>query len=171
MMGATRLQGMFAAAGWQVLTVKYGRLLEELFTRPGGAALRARIDDMSNPEYQRLLRHAPADLRRLLPGDGPGAADVQALIADVPDADLVAAVRNLGGHDLAALRDAFARIDDTRPTVVLAYTLKGYELATEGHPQNHSALLTEAQLHELAAHLGVDPADPWAGFPTDSAPA
>src|SRR5689334_6474840 len=35
-LGATRLQGMFAAAGWQVLTVKYGRLLEELFTRPAG---------------------------------------------------------------------------------------------------------------------------------------
>ncbi|WP_138733579.1 transketolase-like TK C-terminal-containing protein [Modestobacter excelsi] len=170
-MGATRLQGMFAAAGWQVLTVKYGRLLEELFARPGGAALRARIDEMSNPEYQRLLRHDPADLRRLLPGDGPGAADVDALIADVPDADLAAAVRNLGGHDLAALRDAFAQIDDTRPTVVLAYTLKGYGLATEGHPQNHSALLTEAQLHALADRLGLDPADPWAGFPADGAPA
>jgi pyruvate dehydrogenase E1 component len=39
-----------------VLTVKYGRLLEELFARPGGAALRTRIDDMSNAEYQRLLR-------------------------------------------------------------------------------------------------------------------
>jgi pyruvate dehydrogenase E1 component len=165
MMGATRLQGMFAAAGWQVLTVKYGRLLEELFARPGGAALRDRIDAMSNPEYQRLLRHDPADLRRLLPGEGPGAADVAALIADLPDADLRAAVRNLGGHDPAALRDAFARIDDTRPTVVLAYTLKGYGLATEGHPQNHSALLTEAQLHELAARVGADPADPWAGPP------
>ena len=35
-LGATRLQGMFAAAGWQVLTVKYGHLLEELFARPGG---------------------------------------------------------------------------------------------------------------------------------------
>ena len=35
-MGAARLQGMFSAAGWQVLTVKYGRLLEELFARPGG---------------------------------------------------------------------------------------------------------------------------------------
>jgi pyruvate dehydrogenase E1 component len=165
MMGATRLQGMFAAAGWQVLTVKYGRLLEELFARPGGAALRDRIDAMSNPEYQRLLRHDPADLRRLLPGEGPGAADVAGLIADLPDADLRAAVRNLGGHDPAALRDAFARIDDTRPTVVLAYTLKGYGLATEGHPQNHSALLTEAQLHELAARVGADPADPWAGLP------
>src|SRR5579864_8632892 len=34
-----RLQGMFAAAGWQVLTAKYGRLLEELMGRPGGGAL------------------------------------------------------------------------------------------------------------------------------------
>ena len=35
-----RLEGMFAAAGWQALTVKYGRLLEDLFARPGGDALR-----------------------------------------------------------------------------------------------------------------------------------
>src|SRR5215217_5201385 len=166
-MGTTRLQGMFTAAGWQVLTVKYGRLLEQLFARPGGGALRDRIDGMPNPEYQRMLRHDPADLRRLLPGEGPGAADIAALIADLPDADLRAAVRNLGGHDPAALRAAFAQIDDTRPTVVLAYTLKGYGLATEGHPQNHSALLTEAQLHELAARVGADPADPWAGLPAD----
>jgi pyruvate dehydrogenase E1 component len=170
-MGTTRLQGMFTAAGWQVLTVKYGRLLEELFARPGGAALRARIDAMSNPEYQRLLRRTPGEIRAMLPGEGPGADDVAALIADVPDDDLAAAVRNLGGHDLNALRDAFGQIDDTRPTVVLAYTLKGYELAIEGHPQNHSALLTEAQLHELAARLGLDPADPWATFEPGSPPA
>ncbi len=68
-LGATRLQGMFAAAGWQVLTVKYGHLLQELFTRPGGAALRARIDEMSNPEYQRLLRCTDAQLRERLPGE------------------------------------------------------------------------------------------------------
>src|SRR6478735_5324743 len=48
--GATRLQGMFEAAGWQVLTVKYGRLLQDLFGRPGGDALRRRIDEMLNPE-------------------------------------------------------------------------------------------------------------------------
>ncbi len=70
--GATRLQGMFAAAGWQVLTVKYGRLLEKLFTLPGGPALRRRIDDMPNPEYQRLLRCSAAELRARVP-DSPGA--------------------------------------------------------------------------------------------------
>ena len=167
-MGAVRLQGMFAAAGWQVLTVKYGAVLEELFTRPGGAELRARIDEMSNPEYQRMLRRDAGQLREHLPGDGPGAAALRGLLDGVDDETLVQAVRNLGGHDLAALRRAFASIDDTRPTVVLAYTLKGYGLAMEGHPQNHSALLTEAQLHELAARVGVDPGDPWCGFAGDS---
>ena len=56
MITADRLRGMFSAAGWQVITLKYGRLLEDLFTRPGGEALRHRIDAMPNPEYQRLLR-------------------------------------------------------------------------------------------------------------------
>ena len=65
---ADRLRGMFSAAGWQVITLKYGRLLEELFTRPGGEALRHRIDAMPNPEYQRLLRCHPDELRRRLPG-------------------------------------------------------------------------------------------------------
>jgi pyruvate dehydrogenase E1 component len=117
--GASRLQGMFDAAGWQVLTVKYGRLLEKLFTRPGGAALRRRIDDMPNPEYQRLLRCTPAQLRERLPGDD---AELAGLVAELDDETLHAAIRNLGGHDLAALGDAFAAIDDARPTVIFAYT-------------------------------------------------
>src|SRR4029078_1948357 len=36
---AGRLAAMFAAAGWQVLDVKFGALLEQLFDRPGGTAL------------------------------------------------------------------------------------------------------------------------------------
>ena len=155
---ADRLRGMFTAAGWQVITLKYGRLLQELFTRPGGEALRQRIDAMPNPEYQRLLRCPPDELRRRLPdGDEPLAR----LVADLDDSALAAAIRNLGGHDLAALDEAYRAIDDSRPTIILAYTIKGYGLAIEGHPQNHSALLTEAQLGELAAQVGTDPGQPW----------
>jgi pyruvate dehydrogenase E1 component len=63
---ATRLANMFTAADWQVLNVTYGRLLEELFTRRDGNALRQRIDGMSNPEYQRVLRcGAPVASNRL----------------------------------------------------------------------------------------------------------
>jgi len=168
-MGAPRLQGMFAAAGWQVLTVKYGHLLEQLMARPGGGALRDRIDAMTNPEYQRLLRCPPGQLRGRLPGDGPGSAAIAGLLADVSDEQVHAALRNLGGHDLAALGDAFAAIDDTRPTVIFAYTVKGYGLAMEGHPQNHSALLTVEQLTDLARRTGADPGRPWQRFPAGSA--
>ncbi|MEU6745943.1 pyruvate dehydrogenase [Spirillospora sp. NPDC046719] len=163
-----RLQGMFAAAGWQVLTVKYGRLLQALFNRPGGDALRRRIDQMPNAEYQRLLRCSPDQLRRRLPGDGAGTATTD-LVASLDDATLHAALRDLGGHDLRAVSDALAAIDDTRPTVIFAYTIKGYGLASEGHPQNHSALLTADQLAELAARVGACIDDPWARFPAGSA--
>jgi pyruvate dehydrogenase E1 component len=162
--GVTRLQGMFDGAGWQVLTVKYGQLLADLFGRPGGRPLRERIDQMSNPEYQRLLRRPAAELRTRLPGDGPDAGPVRALLETVGDDTLHAALRNLGGHDHQALAGAFAAIDDTRPTVIFAYTVKGSGLATEGHPQNHSALLTARQLADLAARTGADPEHPWRGF-------
>ncbi|HEV2258522.1 MAG TPA: pyruvate dehydrogenase, partial [Streptosporangiaceae bacterium] len=161
-----RLRGMFTAAGWQVITLKYGRLLEDLFTRPGGDALRHRIDAMPNPEYQRLLRCDPAELRRRLPA---GDQALAGLIDGLDDPTLTAAIRNLGGHDLSSLNEAFAAIDDDRPTLILAYTIKGYGLPIEGHPQNHSALLTAGQMRELAAHLGTDADQPWHRFPLDSA--
>jgi pyruvate dehydrogenase E1 component len=165
--GILRIEGMFAAAGWQVITVKYGHELELLFARPGGHALRRRIDEMPNPEYQRLLRLPAGKLRASLPS-GPDTDAIGALIADLPDDALMSAFRNLGGHDLRALDTALRAIDDTRPSVIFAYTVKGYGLATEGHPQNHSSLLTAEQLAQLATRSGIDLADPWARFPAGS---
>ncbi len=169
-LGAGRLEGMFAAAGWQVLTVKYGRLLGELLDRPGGEALRRRLDEMSNPEYQRLLRCPAEELRGRLPGTGEGGDEIRALLAGVDDPTLRAAFRNLGGHDPAAISAALDAVDDTRPSVILAYTVKGYGLASEGHPQNHSALLTPDQLSALASRLGVRADSRWERFAPGSEP-
>ena len=122
---------------------------------------------MPNPEYQRLLRCSPAELRDRLPGADAGLRD---LVAGLDDATLLAAIRNLAGHDLASLDAAFAAIDDSRPTVIFAYTIKGYRLPTQGHPQNHSALLTAAQMTQLADGLGADAGHPWARFAPASEP-
>ncbi|MGQ0480955.1 MAG: transketolase-like TK C-terminal-containing protein [Pseudonocardia sp.] len=164
--GVTRLQGMFEAARWQVLTVKYGRLLHELFSRPGGDALRRRIDEMENPEYQRLLRCTPAQLRERLPDSD----ELRALVDSLDDDTLHAAIRNLGGHDMRAVGDAFAAIDDTRPTVIFAYTVKGHGLPSEGHPQNHSSLLSGDEMARLAERSGMSCGSPWQRF-DPSAPA
>src|SRR6185312_16896136 len=82
------------------------------------------------------------------------------------DAELLAAFRDLGGHDLEALIAAFRAADAVRdrPTVVFAFTIKGWRLPTEGHPANHSALLTHDQYRDLAQALDEDAGDPWAGF-------
>ena len=156
-----RLAGMFEAAGWQVLTVKYGRLLTELFERPGGAELRKRIDEMPNEEYQRLLRAPAEDLRERLPGRSRKLAR---LVGELENADLRAGFRDLGGHDLGSLIDAYRAVEHDRPTVLFAYTIKGWSLPIEGHPENHSALLSADQFAELAAELGADAGQPWAPF-------
>jgi pyruvate dehydrogenase E1 component len=161
---AGKIERLFSAAGWQVITVRFGHLLESLMAGPGGEALRQRIVNMSNPEYQRLLRCSAEELRNRLPGNGAGREAIAELIAAVDDDSLLRAIRNLGGHDLAALRDAYSQIDDTKPTVIIAYTVKGSGLPTVGHPQNHSSLLTDPQYRELADRLGENADAPWKRF-------
>jgi pyruvate dehydrogenase E1 component len=166
---AGRIESMFEAAGWQTITVKYGRFLRELFGRKGGEALRRRIDGMPNEEYQRLLRGDASELRERLPGSGRGRRELEKLVGELDDGELARAIRDLGGHDLVELIEAFRAADaDERPSVVFAYTIKARGLATEGHPANHSALLTPAEWEELAGDLGADAADPWALFPAGS---
>src|SRR5262249_18408114 len=151
------------AAGWQTVTLKYGRRLRQLYAQPGGEALQRRIDAMSNEEFQRLLRATPGELRERWPGTGAGSAEVARLLGQPDDGELPESIRDLGGHDLADLADAFRRSDEAkdRPTVVFAYTIKGWRLPTEGHPGNHSALLSAEQWRQLAAVLEADADDPW----------
>jgi pyruvate dehydrogenase E1 component len=163
---AGRIGKMFEAAGWRTITVKYGRLLRGLFERPGGEMLRRRIDSMPNEEYQRLLRADADALRERLPTSGRGRKELTRLVADLDDDELLAAIRDMGGHDLSDLRDAFRAADAERdrPAVVFAYTIKAWRLPTQGHPGNHSALLSANQWCDLAGTLGADAERPWERF-------
>ncbi|MBM4409134.1 MAG: pyruvate dehydrogenase, partial [Chloroflexi bacterium] len=82
-----QLEGLFRAAGWQVIEAKYGRRLQQLYAGPGGGALRRRIDDMSNEEYQVMIRRPGPDARSRLIERAPEADrdDLRRSVADVPD--------------------------------------------------------------------------------------
>ena len=108
---ANRLRAMFEAAGWHCVAAKYGRLLRSLFGWPGGEALRRRIDEMSNAEYQRLLRSRPGDLRDRLPGQGPYRHEILRMVGEMDDGELRAAIRDLGDHDLGSLIEAYREAD------------------------------------------------------------
>ncbi len=129
-----RLQGMFAAAGWQVLTVKWGRLISGLFEREGGQELRARLETMPNEEYQRMLRVRPAEIADRIVG-AHGSDQLRALLAGIDPAELAAAIRDLGGHDLGLLVDTFRGDRLAPPHDRLRVHDQGSRAADRGSPQ------------------------------------
>jgi pyruvate dehydrogenase E1 component len=151
----------FSAAGWHVAEAKYGRRLEAAFARPGGGALRDWIDAMPNEHYQSLFGLPPAAIRdRFLDG---APRQVTQFCAGVPGEELEQLVTDLAGHDLGSLLDAFASCDadKDRPSVLFAYTIKGWGLPIAGNPRNHSALLTTAQIDQMRSRLGLTAATEW----------
>jgi pyruvate dehydrogenase E1 component len=163
-----KLMKFFADSGWHVVEAKYGHRLQEAFARPGGEELRAYIDAMSNEEYQSLFAFEGATLREKFLA---GADDsLRAFLAGVSDDELAPLVQNLGGHDLRLLAEAYRACDAAtdRPSVVFAYTVKGWGLPIAGDPLNHAALLTPDQIATLRADAGLDVETEWERFDPDS---
>jgi pyruvate dehydrogenase E1 component len=101
--------------------------------------------------------------KRLLDDIGDQGPATQ-LIERRSDAELQALMCNLGGHDLPTLVEAFERIDHDRPTVFIAYTVKGMGLPLAGHKDNHAGLLTPAQLEGFRTTANVRPGHEWDKF-------
>jgi len=154
-------RGQFQAAGWHVVEVKYGRRLQAAYERPGGTHLRSWIDAMPNEQYQSLFGLAGEALRKQFLDGAP--EEVAAFIADIPDEELAPLVTDLGGHDLDAMLDAYAQCDAEldRPSVVFAYTVKGWGLPIAGNPRNHSALLSVEQVDAFRSRMGLDRETEW----------
>lgn len=154
-------RGQFEAAGWHVVEVKYGRRLAEAYARPGGEALRDWIDAMPNEQYQSLFGLTGPALRKQFLDGAP--AEVGAFVAGIDDEELRPLVTDLGGHDLSAMLDAYAQCDAVtdRPSVVFAYTVKGWGLPIAGNPRNHSALLSTEQVDALRAAQGLTAQTEW----------
>ena len=165
---AIRLKSFFSHAGWHVAEAKYGARLRRLLSEPGGDALRAHIDAMPNEAYQALFTYRGAE-RRTKFLDGADAA-VLRLVEDFDDDELFAHVTDLGGHDLGQLIDCFKACDveADRPSVVFAYTVKGWGLPMAGDPLNHAVLLSPTQIDALRAEVGLTSETEFDRFDPDS---
>ena len=151
----------FSAAGWHVVEAKYGQALQAAFAQPGGDSLRDWIDAMPNEHYQSLFGLDAAGVRERFLDGAP--AEVRQFCAGVGDAELAGLVTDLAGHDIGSLLAAFAECDAEKdqPSVLFAYTIKGWGLPIAGNPRNHSALLTTAQVDQMRERLGLTSATEW----------
>ena len=160
-----RLDTVFKTMEWRVVTLKYGKKLEAAFTRRGGDALRAWIDDCPNSSYSALAYQGGAAWRSRLQRDLGDTSGISELLDEHDDETLHGLMTNLAGHDLGAVREAFhAAAADDVPTCFIAYTIKGYGLPFEGHKDNHSGLTTPEQIATLRTAMGIAEGEEWERF-------
>ena len=159
-----RFDEIFASCGWRVVTLKYGRALEAAFAGKGGAALKAWLEAVSNADYAALTYLGGAAWREQLAREAPAAKPI---LAAHDDEALHALMTNLGGHDMAALVEAFDNAQDDVPTLFIAYTIKGFRLPFAGHKDNHAGLMNPGQTAALRDRMGIaegEEWEPWAGL-------
>jgi len=158
------IDGTFRTFGWDVVTLKYGKRLEDAFTRPGGEALRAWVDDCPNSLYSALVYRGGAAWRARLNRDLGSTQGIAALLDEHDDASLHALMTNLAGHDLDSILEAFHGVESDAPTCFIAYTIKGYGLPFAGDKDNHSKVMSPEQMEVYRRALGIAPGEEYEPF-------
>jgi pyruvate dehydrogenase E1 component len=159
-----RFDDIFETMGWRVITLKHGKLQRAAFTRPGGKSLEDWIENCPNAEFAVLTYQGGAAWRARLTADIGGKPQVKKLLDSFEDDGLAALMTNLGGHCIESLMDAFDSADDERPTLFIAYTVKGYGLPLAGHKDNHSGMMNPGQIDQLRMAMGIEAGEEWEPF-------
>ncbi|MFN4209380.1 MAG: transketolase [Devosia sp.] len=166
-----RIEAIFRAFDWDVVTLKYGALQRAAFAEPGGDKLKAWIDAAPNAIYSALMFRGGAAWRERLNDEIGDQGDVSALLARRSDAELAELMANLGGHCTESLLEQFEAAGSDRPTVFIAYTVKGWATPLAGHKDNHAGQMTGAQIDTLRQSMHVRPGHEWDKFEGMADPA
>ena len=165
-----RIERMMEANGWQVIHARHGQLREKLMKKDGGDTFREIFEGaLADYELQvGLMLKDPKELRTYLVEKHKKA---EKFMKSLSDADLMAAYRDFGGHDFATLIHAFeaSKKETSRPTMVIAHTIKGWGLDMAANPGNHSAIPDAAELEILAERGGMPKGEAFARFDPKSA--
>lgn len=159
-----RIEAIFRAFEWNVVTLKYGAKQRRAFAEPGGERLRAWIDACPNALYSALMFRGGAAWRERLTDEIGDQGPVTAMLERRSDAELAELMANLGGHCIESLLEQFEGQTTDKPTVFIAYTVKGWGTPLAGHKDNHAGQMTGAQIESLKASMRVREGHEWERF-------
>jgi len=161
-----RVEQIFDAFGWDVVSVKYGTLQRKAFAEEGGNKLKDWIDDCPNQLYSALTFMGGKVWRERLMNDLGDQGDVTKLLDARSDEELAVLMENLGGNCVETMAETFTAIKHDRPVCFLAYTIKGWGTPIAGHKDNHGGLMNKTQMAAWQKHMGVAEGEEWEKFAT-----
>jgi len=153
----TELEAGFRGAGWNVIKVIWGTGWDPLLAQDTEGALVDVMGSTVDGEYQRYKAEDGAYVREHFFGKDPRTKE---LVSDWSDDEIWALRR--GGLDFRKVYGAYkvaTELNNGKPTVILAKTIKGWTLGpdVEGRNATHSIKeLTNKQLLELRTTLHLE---------------
>jgi pyruvate dehydrogenase E1 component len=139
------LEGLFRGAGWNVIKVVWGRQWDPLLERDTSGALRKRMEECVDGEYQAYKKNGGAYTREHFFNKYPESAK---LVEHLSDEEIYRL--NRGGHDPYKVYAAYhaAYHHTGQPTVILAKTVKGYATGA-GEATNKTHQMKKLDLDSL----------------------
>ncbi|MEM7308579.1 MAG: pyruvate dehydrogenase [Planctomycetota bacterium] len=164
-----RIEHTALANGWRVIQVRHGSFREEVFRREGGKHVRELFEQvLTDYEYQlALFKRDPELMRALVEQHSKPAAEV---VAQLSDDEVVRLFENVGGHDMDRLIEALrlAKREPDEPYIVIAHTIKGWNLDCFADPSNHSSLPEKKEVEAILAREDLSTDDPFRHFDDDT---
>lgn len=151
-----RVHRMMEANGWHVVHARHGQFRRKLMKKDGGQLFQELFEGhLADYELQvGLMLQDPKELREYLLDKQP---KLEKFLKGISDTDLRTAYHDFGGHDFATLIEAFelSKKETTRPSMVIAHTIKGWGLNMAANPGNHSAIPDAEEMKMLAQRAGI----------------
>ncbi|KAA8731290.1 pyruvate dehydrogenase (acetyl-transferring), homodimeric type [Acinetobacter qingfengensis] len=140
------LESLFRGAGWRVIKVVWGRHWDPLLAKDKSGALKARMEEAVDGDFQRYQVKGGGYAREHFFGKYP---ESEELVKHLSDDDIDAL--NRGGHDPYKVYAAYAAAMQSteQPTVILAKTVKGYGLSDEIEAVNKTHQIKKMQIESL----------------------
>ncbi|GAA4847850.1 pyruvate dehydrogenase (acetyl-transferring), homodimeric type [Luteimicrobium xylanilyticum] len=142
------LEAFFRGAGWNVIKVIWGREWDALLNADKDRALVHLMNETPDGDYQTYRAESGAFIREHFFGRDPR---TKALVQNMTDDEIWAMKR--GGHDYRKLYAAYASaVEHTgQPTVIIAHTVKGYQLGPKFAGRNATHQMKKVGLDDLKA--------------------
>ncbi len=150
------LESIFHGAGWNVIKVIWGSEWDELLARDKTGLLAKRMNEVVDGQYQKYTSMPGSYIREHFFGKYP---ELLELVKHLSDEKLEKIRR--GGHDPEKVYAAYKQateMNNGKPTVVLAKTVKGYGLGEAGEGRNvahNQKKMNEAELLEFRTRFGI----------------